>query len=70
MLPLAIPLLIAFGWQLATGEALDNLIVFNQVLPVLFPLSAIYAASQFRLVDTDRMITQSMLYAALVGCSR
>ena len=67
LLPLAIPLLIAFGWQLATGEALDNLIVFNQVLPVLFPLSAIYAASQFRLVDTDRMITQSMLYAALVG---
>ncbi len=67
LLPAIIPMLIAFGWQGVTGEGLNNLIVFNQVLPVLFPLSAIYAVSQFRLVDTDRMITQSVLYAALLG---
>ena len=67
LLPAMLLLLIAFGWQLATGDELNNLIVFNQALPVLLPLSAIYAVSQFRLIDTDRMITQSVLYGALLG---
>jgi K+-sensing histidine kinase KdpD len=37
------------------------------VLTVLFPLSIAYAAFQFRLLDTDRMITQSVLYGVLLG---
>jgi len=37
-----------------------------QLIPVLFPLGALYAAFQYRLLDTDRIITQSVLYSALL----
>ncbi len=59
--------LVAFGWRLVVGEPLAGLIVFNSVVPILFPLSAIYATLQFRLVDTDRVITQGLLYSLMIG---
>ncbi|HEX3049988.1 MAG TPA: GAF domain-containing protein, partial [Aggregatilineaceae bacterium] len=51
--------------QLFMDEPWVNLTVFNQVLPLLLPLSLIYASSQLRLVDTDRVITQSIMYGML-----
>jgi len=65
--PWLILAVISFGWRAATGSSQPNLLFFTQALPILFPLSAIYAALQFRLVDTDRFITQALLYGALVA---
>lgn len=59
--------LLGFGWRVATGEPLMSLLLFNQLLPVMFPLTAIYATLQFRLVDTDRVITNTFLYSAMLG---
>ncbi len=54
------------GWWLATGHLSNTLLPFVFVLMVLFPLSAAYAVLQLRLVDTDRVITQSVLYGLMV----
>ncbi len=66
-----VPALVPIVWwfvALWVGGGLDgSLVVFNHLLPVLLPLSAMYAILQFRLVDTDRLITQTALYAALLG---
>ncbi|MBN1680304.1 MAG: GAF domain-containing protein [Anaerolineae bacterium] len=64
--PWLLIILIGLGWQVFTGKPQAGSLVFDQVLPVLFPLSAVYALSQFRLVDTDRVITSSVLYGTLI----
>ncbi len=67
LVPALLPIGFWFGSLLIAGQALAGLVAFNQVLPVLFPLSAMYAVLQYRLVDTDRVITHSILYAALLA---
>ena len=65
-LPALVPgVALAGGW-LATGHLSNTLLPFVSVLVILFPLSAAYAALQLRLVDTDRIITQSVLYGMMV----
>jgi signal transduction histidine kinase len=67
LLPMLVPMGVWLASLIVSGEELMGLVAFNQVLPILFPLSAMYAVSQFRLVDTDRVITQSTLYTLLLG---
>ena len=55
------------GWWIVTGHLASELVPFLSALVILFPLSAAYAALQFRLVDTDRVITQSILYGLMVA---
>lgn len=59
--------LVAFGWQAVTGDLPTALVLLNQVLPVLFPLSMVYALSQSRPAEADRFVTQSVLYSLVVG---
>ena len=66
VLPALLPgLALAGGW-LATGHLSNTLLPFVYVLIALFPLSGAYAVLQLRLVDTDRVITQSALYGLMV----
>ncbi|NDJ77724.1 MAG: GAF domain-containing protein [Chloroflexi bacterium] len=58
---------ITFSWELVTGEPLLSLWVFNQALPLLFAMSVVYSGLQVRLVDTDRVITQSILYTLMLA---
>ncbi|MBN1201906.1 MAG: GAF domain-containing protein [Anaerolineae bacterium] len=68
VLPALLASIAWIGWELISGEMVSSsLQIFYRVLPVLFPLSVMYAISQFRLVDTDRLITQSTLYGLLLG---
>ncbi|MBN1966749.1 MAG: GAF domain-containing protein, partial [Anaerolineae bacterium] len=67
IIPALLPALLGFGWLLAAGRMPAGVLLFGEMLPVLFPLTAMYAVSQFRLVDTDRVITQTALYSALLG---
>lgn len=62
-------LLLTFYWVIAliASAPIGWHMPFAQLLPVLFPFGAIYAAFQYRLLDTDRIITQSALYSALLG---
>ncbi len=60
-------LLIWFGWLVVRGENSFSLLLFIQMLSVLLPISAIYAVSQLRPLDTDRVITGSVLYGALLA---
>ena len=66
-----IPALLAvglwFGGVIFTGDANPSSAVFAQVLPILLPLSAMFAVLQFRPVDTDRVITRTASYAALLA---
>lgn len=64
--PALVPGLALTGWWFATGHLSSALVPFLAVLAVLFPISAAYAVLQFRLVDTDRVITQSLLYGAMI----
>ncbi|MBI5960620.1 MAG: GAF domain-containing protein, partial [Chloroflexi bacterium] len=65
--PMLIPLVLWFGVALFGDQPNSAIIVLAQVLPILFPLAALYAALQFRLVDTDRVITQTTLYGAMLA---
>lgn len=67
LVPAMIPMLMWLGWLAISGDEQASLLIFNQILPVLLPFSAMYAVSQFRLVDADRVITQSTLYGALLA---
>jgi signal transduction histidine kinase len=67
LIPMLLPLGVWFASSVASGHPLAGLVTFNQVLPVLFPFSMMYAVLQFRLVDTDRVITQTFLYGALLA---
>ncbi len=66
LVPAMLPLAIWFVDLLLTGDAAPMLYAFSQTFPILLPLSAIYAVLQYRLVDTDRVLTQSFLYTALL----
>jgi len=66
LLPALLPTLIWFGALLLSGAAGAGLVVFSQTLPILLPLTAMYALLQARMVDSDRVITQSALYAVLL----
>jgi len=65
--PASVPGVALAGWWLATGHLSNTLLPFVYVLTVLFPISAAYAALQHRLVDTDRVITQSVLYGLMIA---
>ncbi len=67
LVPWLVAALIAFGWQAITGELPTSLILLNQALPVLFPLSMVYALSQSRPAEADRFVTQSVLYSLVVA---
>ncbi len=49
-----------FGWSWITFP-----FVFTLPLLVVFPISISYALMQYRLIDTDRIISESLIYAAL-----
>lgn len=66
LVPALLPVLAWFLGALIFGEPAPVIYTFNQVFPILLPLSALYAVLQYRLVDTDRVITQSFLYTALL----
>ncbi|WP_162909484.1 GAF domain-containing protein [Aggregatilinea lenta] len=59
--------LVGFGWQAVAGELPPALILLNQALPVLLPLSMVYALSQSRPTEADRFVTQSVLYSVVIG---
>jgi signal transduction histidine kinase/CRP-like cAMP-binding protein len=67
LIPMLLPLGLWFGSLVVGDHPLAGLVTFNQVFPVLFPFSMMYAVLQFRLVDTDRVITQTFLYGALLA---
>ena len=61
------PILFEFFWGLISGQGPTRIYPIDTVLPVLFPLTAVYVVLQFRLLDADHIITQSVLYSALLG---
>ncbi len=67
LIPSLVPGVLWFVMRVVDNQSLSNLLVFVLVLPVVFPLSAIYAILQVRLVDTDRVITNAILYGLLTG---
>ncbi|HML23913.1 MAG TPA: GAF domain-containing protein, partial [Aggregatilinea sp.] len=67
LIPWMAAALIGFVWQVFTGHLPTALVLLNQVLPVLFPITMVYALSQSRPADADRFVTQSVLYAMVVG---
>lgn len=66
LVPALLPLLVRYGWWAIAGEPLTGVLPFVYGLLVLLPLSMVYAGVQARLVDTDRLISQSTLYGVLL----
>jgi signal transduction histidine kinase len=66
LVPALVPVVYWLGAQMLNHLTVGP-VPFEQVVPILFPLSVIYATLQYRLVDTDRVITQTALYAGLLA---
>ncbi|RPI99440.1 MAG: hypothetical protein EHM39_06525, partial [Chloroflexi bacterium] len=66
LVPALVPVVYWFGAQMLNHLSVGP-VPFEQIVPILLPFSAMYAVLQYRLVDTDRVITQTWLYVALLA---
>ncbi len=67
LVPALLPVAAWFGSLVVSGHPSTVMLPFVEAFPLFLPLSATYAVLQYRLVDTDRVITQSLLYAGLLA---
>jgi len=66
LVPALVPVIYWLGAQILNHLSVGP-VPFEQIVPILLPFSAMYAVMQYRLVDTDRVITQTWLYVALLA---